>query len=74
MLLRGQFVPSAIYPAMREVNGAYEDYVVLSRTMEPLNFRGMAIVSQFKHYIDQYVEAWKRVNLDTIEVIYDAKK
>jgi GNAT superfamily N-acetyltransferase len=74
MLLRGQFVPSAIYPAMREVNGAYEDYVVLSRTMEPLNFRGMAIVSQFKPYIDQYVEAWKRVNLDTIEVIYDAKK
>jgi GNAT superfamily N-acetyltransferase len=74
MLLRGQFVPSAIYPAMREVDGKYEDYVVLSRTMEPLNFRGMAIVSQFKPYIDQYVDAWKRVNLDTIEVIYDSKK
>jgi len=72
MLLRGQFVPSAIYPAMREVDGHYEDYVVLSRTMEPLNFRGMAIVSQFKPYIDQYVEAWKRVNLDTLEVIYES--
>jgi GNAT superfamily N-acetyltransferase len=74
MLLRGQFVPSAIYPAMREVGGALEDYVVLSRTMEPLNFRGMAIVSPFKPYIDQYVDAWKKVNLDTIEVIYDSKK
>jgi GNAT superfamily N-acetyltransferase len=73
MLLRGQFVPSAIYPAMREIDGKLEDYVVLSRTMEPLNFRGMAIVSQFKPFIDQYVEAWKRVNLDTIEVIYEKK-
>ncbi len=69
-LLAGQFVPSAIYPAMREIDGKYEDYVILSRTMEPLNFRGMAVISQFKPYIDQYVEAWKQVNLDTIEVIY----
>lgn len=72
-LLAGQFVPSAIYPAMREIDGKYEDYVILSRTMEPLNFRGMAVISQFKPFIDQYVEAWKQVNLDTIEVIYGTK-
>lgn len=72
-LLQGQFVPSAIYPAMREIDKKYEDYIVLSRTMEPLNFRGMAVISQFKPYIDQYVEAWKQVNLDTIEVIYGTK-
>jgi GNAT superfamily N-acetyltransferase len=74
MLLRGQFVPSAIYPAMREINNELNDYVVLSRTMEPLNFRGMAIVAPFKPYIDQYVEAWKKINLDTIEVVYDSRK
>jgi N-acetylglutamate synthase-like GNAT family acetyltransferase len=72
-LLSGQFLPSAIYPAMREVNKNYEDYIVMSRTMEPLNFRGMAVVSPFKPFIDQYVDAWKQVNLDTIEVIYGSK-
>jgi len=72
-LLGGQFLPSAIYPAMREVNNNYEDYIVMSRTMEPLNFRGMAVVAPFKPFIDQYVEAWKKVNLDTIEVIYGPK-
>jgi len=72
-LLGGQFLPSAIYPAMREVNKVYEDYIVMSRTMEPLNFRGMAVVAPFKPFIDQYVDAWKQVNLETIEVIYGPK-
>ncbi len=72
-LLNGHFLPSAIYPAMREVNKNYEDYIVMSRTMEPLNFKGMHVVSSFKPYIDQYVEAWKKINLDTIEVIYGPK-
>ncbi|MGZ3789138.1 MAG: GNAT family N-acetyltransferase [Bacteriovorax sp.] len=72
-LLSGQFLPSAIYPAMREVDNNYEDYIIMSRTMEPLNFRGMAVVAPFKPFIDQYVDAWKQVNLDTIEVIYGPK-
>lgn len=72
-LLGGQFLPSAIYPAMREVNENFEDYIVMSRTMEPLNFRGMAVVAPFKPFIDQYVDAWRQVNLDTIEVIYGPK-
>jgi N-acetylglutamate synthase-like GNAT family acetyltransferase len=72
-LLIGQFVPSAIYPAMREVDGKFEDYIVLSRTMEPLNFRGMSVISQFKPFIDLYVDTWKQVNLDSIEVIYGSK-
>ncbi len=72
-LLSGQFLPCAIYPAMREINKHCEDYIIMSRTMEPLNFKGMHVVSQFKPFIDQYVEAWKKVNLDTIEVIYGPK-
>lgn len=72
-LLRGQFLPCALYPAMRERNGGYEDYVVMSRTMEPLNFKGMAIVAPFKPYVDQYVDSWKKINLDSIEVIFEKK-
>ncbi len=72
-LLAGQFVPSALYPAMREIDGKYEDYIVLSRTMEPLNFRGMSVISQFKPFIDQYVDTWKQINLDSIEVLYGSK-
>lgn len=72
-LLVGQFVPSALYPAMREIDGKFEDYIVLSRTMEPLNFRGMSVISQFKPFIDQYVDTWKQINLDSIEVLYGSK-
>ena len=68
-LLKGNFLPSAIYPAMRETQNNFEDYIVMSRTMEPLNFKGMAIISQFKPYIDQYVDLWKKVNLDSLEIV-----
>ncbi len=69
-LLKGNFLPSAIYPAMRETQDKnYEDYIVMSRTMEPLNFKGMAIISHFKPFIDQYVELWKKMNLDSLEII-----
>lgn len=72
-LYNAQFVPCALYPAMREVDGHLIDYLVMSRTMEPLNFKGMAIIPQFKPYIDYYVDTWKQVNLESIEVIYDSK-
>lgn len=67
--LRGQFLPSAIYPAMRQNGDDYEDYIVMSRSMEPLNFKGMSIIPQFKPYIDQYIDLWKQVNLETLEII-----
>lgn len=67
-LLNDDFIPSAIYPAMREVDGIMHDYLAMSRTMDPLNFRGMQIAGPFKPYIDQYVALWKRIHLDTLEV------
>lgn len=69
-LLAWQFLPSAIYPALQEVDGKPIDYIFLSRTMEPLNFRGMAIIAPFKPYIDQYVDAWRKSNLDTLQVVH----
>ena len=54
-LLDINFLPSAIYPAMLEYQGGLMDLVLMSRTMEPLNFRGIQIEKSFKPYIDQYV-------------------
>jgi len=67
-LLELQFLPSAIYPAMREIQGELYDMIIMSRTMEPLNFRGMAVERSFKPYIDQYVDLWRQMYLDTLEV------
>lgn len=71
VLIQSQFLPSAIYPAMMVRDGIPVDFVVMSRTAEPLNFRGMTINKHFKPYMDQYVELWKQMHLDTLEVFND---
>lgn len=71
VLIQSQFLPSAIYPAMMTRDGVPMDFVVMSRTVEPLNFRGITINSHFKPYMDQYVELWKQMHLDTLEVFND---
>lgn len=67
-LLDVNFLPSAIYPAMLNYEGKYMDLVLLSRSMEPLNFRGMQIEKSFKPYIDQYIDLWKQMHLDVLGV------
>ena len=67
-MLDDDFLPSAIYPAMREIDGSMYDYIVMSRTMVPLDLRGMQIAAPFKPYIDQYIELWKQMHIDTLEV------
>jgi GNAT superfamily N-acetyltransferase len=63
------FVPSAIYPAMRaDENGQMEDFVVLSRTLEPLNFTGMTVDRGFKPYIDQYVHLWTHNAIKSLRI------
>jgi hypothetical protein len=70
-LLDVNFLPSAIYPAMLEYEGKFLDLVLMSRSMEPLNFRGMQIEKSFKPYIDQYVDLWKQMHLDVLGVFDD---
>lgn len=75
-LLEVQFLPSAVYPAMKETTSSsarfpMQDFVVMSRTMEPLNFRGMSIDRRFKPYVDQYVKLWQQMHLNTLEVFND---
>jgi GNAT superfamily N-acetyltransferase len=74
-LLRLQFLPSALYPAMREEDdGKTYDYVFMTHSIEPLDFRGMAIEKAFKPYVDQYVKLWKQMHLDSLEVFNDYKQ
>lgn len=72
-LFEAQFLPSALYPSMTEINGNVSDFVVMTRTLEPLNFRGMHIDGGFKPYIDQYLNSWKSMYLETLEVFDDYK-
>ncbi|MBL7557735.1 MAG: hypothetical protein JNM24_18040 [Bdellovibrionaceae bacterium] len=70
-LLDVNFLPSAIYPAMLDYKGKFMDLVLMTRSMEPLNFRGMQIEKSFKPYIDQYVDLWKQMHLDVLGVFDD---
>jgi hypothetical protein len=58
---------------MREEDGKTYDYVIMTHTIEPLDFRGMAIEKAFKPYVDQYVALWKQMHLDSLEVFNDYK-
>jgi hypothetical protein len=68
VLVDAQFLPSAIYPAMIEIGGQQADFLLMTRTLEPLNFVGMQVERSFKPYLDQYIELWKAMHLETLEV------
>ncbi len=67
-LLDVNFLPSAIYPAMVQEGEKITDLVLMSRSMEPLNFRGMHLEKSFRPYIDQYVKLWKTMHLEVLGV------
>ncbi|MEY9871635.1 N-acetylglutamate synthase-like GNAT family acetyltransferase [Streptacidiphilus sp. MAP12-33] len=65
LLLGNGFLPAAAYPAMRLEGDGYRDYVVMARTMKPLDFRGLAIDAAFRPFTEQYIELWKQQYLNT---------
>lgn len=67
-LTHNRFLPSALYPAMREVDGKMHDYVLLTRTMVPLDFSELHIHHSFRPYLDQYTKMWIEENLKSFEV------
>jgi hypothetical protein len=72
--LDANFLPSAIYPAMCEdEQGKLQDFVILSRTMEMLDFKGMQVDRSFKPFIDQYVGLWKQMHLETLEIYHESQ-
>jgi len=70
-LLDLNFLPSAVYPAMLNDKKHYLDFVLMTRTMEPLNFRGIQIEKSFKPYVDQYVNLWKKMHLEVLGIFAD---
>ncbi len=66
-MAENKFLPSAIYPAMREIDGEMHDYVLLTRTMVPLDFSETQIDESFRPYVNQYAKQWIHHNLSTIE-------
>lgn len=67
-LLQHGFLPSAVYPAMRRDGDLSRDYVVMSRTVQPLDFRGMSLAGHFKPFVDQYLDLWRKTYLDTLVI------
>ncbi len=64
-LMENNFIPSAIYPAMREEEGAMHDYVLLTRTMVPLDFSEIDAHPSLSPYFKLYTEQWASRNLKT---------
>ncbi|MER5639083.1 GNAT family N-acetyltransferase [Kitasatospora sp. NPDC002227] len=65
LLLAHGFLPAAAYPAMRREGEGFRDYVVMARSMHPLDFRGLAIDASFQPFTEQYIELWKQRFLNT---------
>jgi N-acetylglutamate synthase-like GNAT family acetyltransferase len=65
VLLAHGFFPAAAYPAMRKDGERFQDYVVMARTMVPLDFQGLAIDSAFQPFAEQYIDLWTAKYLDT---------
>lgn len=63
-----RFLPSAYYPAMREVDGVAHDYVLMTRTMVPLDFSESQLAPQFKPFVREYVRQWVELNLSTVGI------
>ncbi|MFI9388462.1 GNAT family N-acetyltransferase [Kutzneria sp. NPDC052558] len=64
-LLGNGFLPVAAYPAMRRDGELFRDYVVMARTMQPLDLRGLAIDNAFRPFTEQYIDLWKQQYLNT---------
>ncbi|MEU1626322.1 GNAT family N-acetyltransferase [Streptomyces sp. NPDC020096] len=64
-LLAHGFLPAAAYPAMRRVGIRFRDYVVMARTLQPLDFRDLALDVAFQPFTEQYIELWKQQYLNT---------
>lgn len=62
------FVAGALYPAMRAEGDGFHDYVVLSRSTEQIDFRGVVVEPSLQPYLDCYLSAWASTYLPPFEV------
>ncbi len=61
--LGARFLPSAYYPAMRwdEKGERGRDYVVLSRSLAILDFKGIALQPGYADYLREYFRLWREL-------------
>lgn len=62
------FIAGALYPAMRRDGDGFHDYVVMSRTTEHIDFRGVVVDAPLQPFLDSYVSAWASTYLPVREV------
>lgn len=56
--LGARFLPSAYYPAMRWDSGSGRDYLVMSRSLAVLDFKGISLQPAFADYLREYFRLW----------------
>ncbi len=64
--LMARFLPSAYYPAMRWDLGGGRDYVVLSRSLAVLDFRGLKLQPAYADYLREYFRLWRDQNVGKV--------
>ncbi|TBR17243.1 hypothetical protein EPO15_17330 [bacterium] len=59
--MAARFLPSAYYPAMRwdAAGKTARDYVVLSRSLAVLDFRGLVLQPAYADYLKEYFRLWR---------------
>jgi hypothetical protein len=63
-----RFLPSAYYPAMRWDSGGERarDYVVVSRSLAILDFRGISLQPAYADYLREYYRLWREINVGQV--------
>lgn len=66
--MAARFLPSAYYPAMRwDAEGkSARDYVVLSRSLAVLDFRGLVLQPAYADYLKEYFRLWREQNVGKV--------
>lgn len=66
--MTARFLPSAYYPAMRwDPEGkTARDYVVLSRSLAVLDFRGLVLQPAYADYLREYFRLWREQNVGKV--------
>lgn len=63
--LKARFIPCAYFPGFQlHPNGHRLDFIVLSRTFEPLDFSNMELSGTNLEYLKQYYHSWKEISLN----------
>jgi RimJ/RimL family protein N-acetyltransferase len=62
------FVAGALYPAMRREGDGFHDHVVLSRSAEQIDFRGVVVEPSLQPYLDSFLSSWAATYLPPFEV------